>query len=153
MSAHSPRVSSNTADMSDLEVDIILMSLQLDPELPPPAQCWLLLSLLTSPELDTVDTARSSWPRSTPRKEHRSFLVEQLLAAGTAGTPRNFWRFFLLPEPRPSTRVSAAALVRPCITRMSLGGGPLPSTGSTPTPRWWNRFFLLLGNIFEQVAR
>ena len=65
--------------MSDLEVDIILMSLQLDPELPPPAQCWLLLSLLTSaPELDTVDTARSSWPRSTPRKEHRSFLVLEL---------------------------------------------------------------------------
>ena len=63
--------------MSDLEVDIILMSLQLDPELPPPAQCWLL-SLLTSPELDTVDTALSSWPRSTPRKEHRSFLVVEL---------------------------------------------------------------------------
>ena len=76
---HCERVSSNVADMSDLEVDIILMSLQLDPELPPPAQCWLLLSLLTSaPELDTVDTALSSWPRSTPRKEHRSFLVVEL---------------------------------------------------------------------------
>ena len=54
--------------MSDLEVAIILMSLQLAKE----------LSLLSSPSLDTVDTALSSWPRSTPRKEHRSFLVIEL---------------------------------------------------------------------------
>ena len=62
------------ADMSDLEVAIILMSLQLAKD-----TWWLLLAvLLTSPSLDTVDTALSSWPRSTPRKEHRSFLVIEL---------------------------------------------------------------------------
>ena len=60
------------ADMSDLEVAIILMSLQLAKD------TWWLLSLLSSPSLDTVDTALSSWPRSTPRKEHRSFLVIEL---------------------------------------------------------------------------
>merc|ERR1712155_7138 len=67
--------------------------------------------------------------------------------------PRNFWRFFFLTEPRPCTIVSAAALERLCITTMSLGGGPPPSTGSTPTPRWWNRFFLLLGNIVLQSSK
>ena len=66
------RVSSNTADMSDLEVAIILMSLQLAKD------TWWLPSLLSSPSLDTVDTALSSWPRSTPRKEHRSFLIVEL---------------------------------------------------------------------------
>ena len=60
------------ADMSDLEVAIILMSLQLAKD------TWWLPSLLSSPSLDTVDTALSSWPRSTPRKEHRSFLVIEL---------------------------------------------------------------------------
>ena len=58
--------------MSDLEVAIILMSLQLAKD------TWWLPSLLSSPSLDTVDTALSSWPRSTPRKEHRSFLVIEL---------------------------------------------------------------------------
>ena len=60
------------ADMSDLEVAIILMSLQLAKD------TWWLPSLLSSPSLDTVDTALSSWPRSIPRKEHRSFLVIEL---------------------------------------------------------------------------
>ena len=60
------------ADMSDLEVAIILMSLQLAKD------TWWLPSFLSSPSLDTVDTALSSWPRSTPRKEHRSFLVIEL---------------------------------------------------------------------------
>ena len=58
--------------MSDLEVAIILMSLQLAKD------TWWLPSLLSSSSLDTVDTALSSWPRSTPRKEHRSFLIVEL---------------------------------------------------------------------------
>ena len=78
--------------MSDLEVAIILMSLQLAKD------TWWLPSLLSSPSLDTVDTALSSWPRSTPRKEHRSFLVIELQTKVHTKILQSWrWRRPLLP--------------------------------------------------------
>ena len=102
------------------------------------------LPSLPSPSILPDLRTRASSLLLTPRKEERSFLLSgaglclERLKEGT-GTPRNLSRSFLW------TWLEVAELF--WITKMS--SWFLVRAGSVSTPRWWKRFFLLLGNVWQ----
>ena len=79
----------------------------------------------------------------TPRKDERSFLFDEFFPNVKWGTPRNFSRSFLC------TWLEVLEVVF-WITKMSWWFlFKAESVWTASAPRWWNKFFLLRGNVWQ----